>query len=68
MYQEHKAEIKEDGSCDKGNGHSAASGKIMEGFSKILGKDCAALGNLDIDIVQSTAKVLYKSSNTQIGI
>lgn len=68
MYQEHKAEIKEDDSCDKGNGHSAASGKIMEGFSKILGKDCAELGNLEIDVIKATAKVLYKSSNTQIGI
>lgn len=54
---------KEANRCDKSNGHSAASGRIIEGFSKILGKSCAELENLEIGAVQATAKVLYKSSN-----
>lgn len=54
---------KEAGSSDQQNGHSAASGRIMEGFSKILGKDYPELENLEIDVVQATAKALYKSSN-----
>ena len=59
---------KEADGCDKGNGHSAASGKIIEGFSRILGKDGAELGNLELDVIQATAKLLYESSNTQIEI
>lgn len=54
---------KEANSCDKSNGHSVASSRIIEGFSKILGKSYAELENLEIDAVQATAKVLYKSSN-----
>lgn len=59
---------KEADGCDKDNGHSAASGKIIEGFSRILGKDGAELGNLEIDVIQATAKLLYESSNAQIEI
>lgn len=55
---------KEAGSCDKRNGHSVASSRIIEGFSKILGKSYAELEHLEIDVVQATAKALYKSSNT----
>ena len=55
---------KEADSCDKSNGHSAASSRIIEGFSKILGKSYAELENLEIDVVQATAKALYESSNT----
>lgn len=57
---------KEADSCDKSNGHSVASSRIIEGFSKILGKSYAELENLEIDVVQATAKVLYKSSNTNV--
>ncbi len=54
---------KEADSCDKSNGHSAASSRIIEGFSQILGKSYAELEDLEIDVVQETAKVLYKLSN-----
>lgn len=57
---------KEADSCDKSNGHSVASSRIIEGFSKTLDKDYTELGNLEIDVVQATAKTLYESSNTQI--
>lgn len=55
--------VEEADSCDKANGHSAASSKIVEGFSKMLGMDCAKLKNLEINVIQETATVLYKSSN-----
>lgn len=58
--------VEEADSCDKGNGHSVASSKIVEGFSKILGKNCAELRNLEINVVQATATVLYELSNAQI--
>ena len=57
---------KEVDSCDKSNGHSVASSRIIEGFSKTLDKDYTELGNLEIDVVQATAKTLYESSNTQL--
>ena len=59
---------KEADGCHKDDGHSVASGKIIEGFSKILGKDGAEPGNLEIDVIKATAKLLYESSNAQIEI
>lgn len=53
-------------SSDKSNGHSVASGRIINGFSKILGKEYTEPGNLEIDVIQATAKILYESSNTQM--
>ena len=56
--------VKEADSYDKSNGHSVASSRILEGFSRVLGKKSyAELENLEIDAVQATAKVLYKASN-----
>ena len=57
---------KEAGGSDGSNGHSAASSRIMEGFSKMLGKEYAELENLEIDVVQETARTLYESSHLQL--
>ena len=57
---------KEAESCDKSNGHSAASDRIMEGFSKILDREYTEPGNLEIDVVRAIAKVLFESSNSHI--
>ena len=57
---------KEAGSSDKNNGHSAASSRIIAGFFKMLGKEYAELANLEIDVVQETARTLYESSHLQL--
>lgn len=57
---------KEAGSSDKSNGHSAASSRIIAGFFKMLGKEYAELENLEIDVVQETARTLYESSHLQL--
>lgn len=57
---------KEASSSEQSNGHSAASSRIMEEFSKMLGKEYAELKNLEIDVVQETARTLYESSHLQL--
>ena len=50
---------------DQSNGHSAASGRIVEGFIKALGKRPAEFKNLAIGDIQATARRLFKSSHSQ---
>lgn len=47
---------------DNSNGHAVASNRIVEGFSKILGKEPAKLCPLPIEQIQSIAKLLFNES------
>ena len=48
---------------DPGNGHAAASSRIIEGFSRLLGLTFSELANLHTDVIQATAMALYEASN-----
>lgn len=47
---------------DNSNGHAVASNRIVEGFSKILGKEPSKLCPLPIEQIQSIAKLLFNES------
>jgi len=51
--------IQEADTSDNNNGHAVASNRIVEGFSKILGKESAKLCSLPIEQIQSIAKLLF---------
>lgn len=51
---------------DKSNGHSAASNRIAEKFTCILGKNDSELGLLPVEQIQAAARMLFEESNKKL--
>lgn len=60
--------VQEADSSDESNGHASASDRIAEGFAEKLNLNRAEIGALPIEIIQSTAKLLFAENNQEMAL